>query len=172
MYNQQAINMLGVWNPKLRDKVKDKTVWTNPSSCVSCAVKPLTKASNIQQEFISAKQEDGEKAQVCLPDQGSECIFKGLGKQVWGSVGGASFNWRTLNLPIYGKGLQCLVASKSGPFMTERVPVFKFLWFHWEGGKTFLLGVASGQSSLLCTYFGCMTCGFGLLSLKSRSVSC
>lgn len=38
--------------------------------------------------------------------------------------------------------------------------------------ETFVPGVTVGQNSSLCTCFGYMDCGSGLLSLKSNSVCC
>lgn len=41
------------------------------------------------------------------------------------------------------------------------------LW--WQVHETLVPGVTGGQISFLCACFGCVTCGFGLLSLQSNS---
>lgn len=69
-----------------------------------------------------------------------------------------------------------------GPLASEGIPVFKFgfcpsplvMWGVGRMGEcgTLVAGEAGDQSSLLCTWFGCMTCGFGPLSLRITSLSC
>lgn len=76
------------------------------------------------------------------------------------------------NLAIYGKWASTLDFSGQ-----ERVLLKGFqylnssyvqvLWFH----VCVYCVEPAGQSSRLCTCFGCMTCDLGLLSLKSNSVS-
>lgn len=68
-------------------------------------------------------------------------VFKGLGglgmQKCWA---GASFTWRTMNLTIYGKGVSIPDLPGQEPWVSKRVPVFKFqlypgLLVQGEGGS-------------------------------------
>lgn len=44
-------------------------------------------------------------------------------------------------------------------------------WSFGSGvGEKLVPGITGGQNSLLCACFGCMTCGFALLSEKEVSI--
>lgn len=76
-------------------------------------------------------------------------------------------------LDIHGKGVSTQLDN--GSLVSESGLVFKFQLcpgplVPWVG-ETLVLSAAGGKMSLLSAYPGCMTCGLGLLSLKSNSVS-
>ena len=80
--------------------------------------------------------------------------------------------WNVAIVAKIGEGASALISLDNGPFSSERVPMsweishVLVLWF-CGGDKTSVLGTTRGQSSLFYPQFSCMTCGFGLLSLKS-----
>lgn len=76
-----------------------------------------------------------------LPGQGTLCFLNSSGVQV----------------PVMTQSFGSMAVVVEGTFAGEK--------------KIFVPGAAGIQSSLFYTCFGYMTCSFGLLSLKSSSVS-
>lgn len=108
-------------------------------------------------------------------------VFKGLGEHIFGSAGGSSFIWRTLEFGyLWLRGINnspgvfwTMVPWLPKGFWCSSSSYVLVFWFrvYVEWGKTLVLGTAKGQSSFLCTHFGCMTWGLSWLSLKSKSAS-
>lgn len=66
-------------------------------------------------------------------------------RQGCGSAGNAGFNWRALELglSVEDKGLKPQIFLNNGLFSSERVPMFKVLYFHGEVAcETLILSVA------------------------------
>lgn len=83
------------------------------------------------------------------------------------------------NLGIYGKVVR---GFSIGSSRTADPSLLKGFWcsssghvhpgpwvLWWQVHETLVPGVTGGQISFLCACFGCVTCGFGLLSLQSNS---
>lgn len=73
------------------------------------------------------------------------------------------------------KGCQHCIFLGNGPLASESVPVFKFQLrpgplVPWMGGgedETLVLDAADGQSSHLCVFSGCTTCGLVCCLLRT-----
>ena len=97
-------------------RIQALQVSPNPSSCARCFEKPKLKTSEFGlrkglwiKKAATEKMGDLVMPQNHLARWTKLRVFKGLEEQVCRSTAGASFNWRTWNLAIYGKGLLSLI---------------------------------------------------------------
>lgn len=75
----------------------------------------------------STCRETGSKAQICLPDPRFDMKFPGSGGR---NAGRADFDWRALNLAIYGKmwkgRVRHWIFLDDGPLTSEKPLPFRF----------------------------------------------
>lgn len=120
-------------------------------------------------------KEIGGKTLICLPNPEFQMSFKGpegIGCHVEVLVGQVLIGQLWI-LAIYRKGFSTQSSSTMYTallkvFWCAVLVMFRSFGSGWRGRfKTLVPGAAGSQNSLLSTHFSCMTCDFGLLSLKN-----